>query len=78
MPTILLSAPYMIPFVDRFRPVFDHFGLDLLRSPSTKSATRVFSSLARFTRTARTPTRVAHDQARSSKLCVASALQGVY
>ncbi|MBN1668062.1 MAG: phosphoglycerate dehydrogenase [Anaerolineales bacterium] len=30
MDTILFTAPYMIPFVDRFRPVFEHYGLDLL------------------------------------------------
>ena len=30
MPTILFSAPYMIPFLDRFRPVFDKFNLDLI------------------------------------------------
>lgn len=30
MPSILLSAPYMLAYVDRFRPVFDHFGLDLI------------------------------------------------
>ncbi len=30
MPTILFSAPYMIPFVERFRPVFDHYGLELI------------------------------------------------
>jgi len=30
MPTVLLSAPYMLPFVERFRPVFQHYGLDLL------------------------------------------------
>ncbi|MCD6425111.1 MAG: hypothetical protein J7L35_06360 [Anaerolineales bacterium] len=30
MPTILLSAPYMIPFLDRFRPVLEKFGLELL------------------------------------------------
>jgi D-3-phosphoglycerate dehydrogenase len=30
MPTILLSAPYMIPFQDRFRPVFEFYGIDLL------------------------------------------------
>jgi D-3-phosphoglycerate dehydrogenase / 2-oxoglutarate reductase len=30
MPTILLSAPYMIPFLDRFRPVLESFGLELL------------------------------------------------
>ena len=30
MPTILLSAPYMIPFWDRFKPVFDHYGIDVM------------------------------------------------
>jgi D-3-phosphoglycerate dehydrogenase len=30
MPTILLSAPYMIPALDRFRPVLESFGLDLI------------------------------------------------
>ena len=30
MPTVLLSAPYMIPFVERFRPVFAHYGVDML------------------------------------------------
>lgn len=30
MTTILLTAPYMIPYVDRFRPVFEHYGLDLI------------------------------------------------
>lgn len=30
MPTILFSAPYMIPFLDRFRPVLENFGLELL------------------------------------------------
>jgi D-3-phosphoglycerate dehydrogenase len=30
MPTVLLSAPYLLPFVDRFRPVFAHYGLDLI------------------------------------------------
>jgi D-3-phosphoglycerate dehydrogenase len=30
MPTVLLSAPYMLPFVDRFKAVFDHYGLDVL------------------------------------------------
>ena len=28
--TILLSAPYMLPYVDQFKPVFEHFGLELL------------------------------------------------
>jgi D-3-phosphoglycerate dehydrogenase len=30
MKTILLSAPYMLPFVERFRPVFDHYGIELI------------------------------------------------
>ncbi|MDR3574577.1 MAG: phosphoglycerate dehydrogenase [Anaerolineaceae bacterium] len=30
MTTILLSAPYMIPCLDRFRPVFEHYNLDLV------------------------------------------------
>ncbi|KAF0109264.1 MAG: D-3-phosphoglycerate dehydrogenase [Anaerolineaceae bacterium] len=30
MPTILFSAPYMLPSLDRFRPVFDRHGLDLI------------------------------------------------
>lgn len=30
MPVILLSAPYMLPFIDRFKPVFDHYGVDVL------------------------------------------------
>lgn len=30
MKTVLLSAPYMIPFVERFRPVFSHYGLELI------------------------------------------------
>ena len=30
MATVLLSAPYMLPFIDRFRAVFDHYGIDLL------------------------------------------------
>jgi len=30
MPTILFSAPYMLPFVDRFNPVFKHYGIELL------------------------------------------------
>jgi D-3-phosphoglycerate dehydrogenase len=28
--TVLFSAPYMIPYVDRFRPVFEHYGIELL------------------------------------------------
>ena len=30
MPTILLSAPYMIPYIEHFKPVFDHYGLELI------------------------------------------------
>lgn len=32
MPTILFSAPYMIPFVDRFQPVLAHYGVDLIQT----------------------------------------------
>lgn len=27
---ILLSAPYMLPFVDRFQPIFSHYGCELI------------------------------------------------
>ena len=27
---ILFTAPYMIPFVDRFQPIFDQYGIDLM------------------------------------------------
>lgn len=30
MPTILMTAPYMIPFLDRFRPVLADYGIDLI------------------------------------------------
>jgi len=30
MKTVLFSAPYMIPYVDRFKPVFDKYGLELI------------------------------------------------
>jgi D-3-phosphoglycerate dehydrogenase / 2-oxoglutarate reductase len=30
MKTVLLSAPYMLPTVDRFVPVFKHYGIDLI------------------------------------------------
>ena len=30
MPTVLVSAPYLLPFLDRFRPVFAHYHLDLI------------------------------------------------
>ncbi len=28
--TVLLTAPYMLPFVERFKPVFDKYGIDLI------------------------------------------------
>jgi D-3-phosphoglycerate dehydrogenase len=28
--TVLFTAPYMIPFVDRFKPVFDKYGIELI------------------------------------------------
>lgn len=28
--TVLFTAPYMIPFVDRFKPVFDHYNIQLI------------------------------------------------
>ncbi len=30
MPTVLFSAPYMVPYLDRFRPVITHYGIDLI------------------------------------------------
>ena len=27
---ILLTAPYMTPFVDRFKPVLEHYGLEVI------------------------------------------------
>ena len=36
MPTILFSAPYMLPSIDRFRPVLEHYGLDLLVAPEVQ------------------------------------------
>ena len=33
MATILLTAPYLIPFLDRFRPVFEHYKLDVIVPP---------------------------------------------
>ena len=30
MPTVLFSAPYMIPFRARFQPLFDHYGIELI------------------------------------------------
>jgi D-3-phosphoglycerate dehydrogenase len=31
--TILLSAPYMIPYVDRFKPVLERYGLNIIVAP---------------------------------------------
>jgi D-3-phosphoglycerate dehydrogenase len=30
MPTILVSAPYLVPIIDRFRPLFDEHGISLI------------------------------------------------
>ena len=30
MPTVLFTAPYMIPVLDRFRPMFDELGIELI------------------------------------------------
>jgi len=30
MPTVLMTAPYMIPFLDRFKPEFAKYGIDLI------------------------------------------------
>lgn len=30
MPTILFSAPYMLASLDRFRPLLENYGLDLI------------------------------------------------
>lgn len=30
MPAVLITAPYMLPFLDRFKPVFDHYGIEIL------------------------------------------------
>jgi D-3-phosphoglycerate dehydrogenase len=30
MQTIFVSAPYLVPIIDRFRPVFDQYGLELI------------------------------------------------
>jgi D-3-phosphoglycerate dehydrogenase len=30
MPTVLMTAPYMIPFLERFQPTFDKHGIDLI------------------------------------------------
>jgi D-3-phosphoglycerate dehydrogenase len=36
MYTVLFSAPYMLPFVDRFRPILAHYEIDLLLSDNVK------------------------------------------
>jgi D-3-phosphoglycerate dehydrogenase len=36
MQTILISAPYMLPVLDRFRPVFGHYSLDLIVAEVTE------------------------------------------
>lgn len=33
MPTVLLSAPYMLPYLDRFRPLLEKYGLELIVPP---------------------------------------------
>ncbi|GAB4545979.1 MAG: phosphoglycerate dehydrogenase [Anaerolineales bacterium] len=33
MPTILMTAPYMLPFLDRFKPVFDFYHIELITPP---------------------------------------------
>src|SRR5512133_3165436 len=30
MPTVLMTAPYMIPFLDRFKPVIEKYGIELI------------------------------------------------
>ena len=45
MPTVLLSAPYMIPVLDRFRPVLEHYGIELIVAPMSTSAWRKTRSL---------------------------------
>ena len=30
MSTVLITAPYILPFIERFRPVFEHYGLELI------------------------------------------------
>ncbi|OGO38375.1 MAG: hypothetical protein A2W35_03970 [Chloroflexi bacterium RBG_16_57_11] len=33
MPTVLVSAPYMIPIIDRFRPLLESYGIELVIAP---------------------------------------------
>ena len=30
MTTVLVSAPYMLPYMERFKPIFDKLELDLI------------------------------------------------
>jgi D-3-phosphoglycerate dehydrogenase len=30
MSTVLISAPYMLPTLERFRPVFEHYGMEVI------------------------------------------------
>jgi D-3-phosphoglycerate dehydrogenase len=36
MPTVLFSAPYMIPSLGRFRPILESYGIDLIVPPEVK------------------------------------------
>jgi D-3-phosphoglycerate dehydrogenase len=33
MPTVLVSAPYMVPIIDRFRPLLESYGIELVIAP---------------------------------------------
>ncbi len=33
MPTVLVSAPYLIPIIDQFKPLFEGYGIDLIVAP---------------------------------------------
>lgn len=33
MPTVLVSAPYMIPVIDQFRPLLERYGIELIIAP---------------------------------------------
>lgn len=33
MPTVLVSAPYMIPIIDQFRPLLERYGIELMIAP---------------------------------------------
>ncbi len=30
MPVVLISAPYLLPFIERFKPLFDHYGIETI------------------------------------------------